>query len=129
MAKYYVGCGQTELVLESESIESAALAVMDRVLVPHLWIYDDPGLSDRDCLEHLMLEALLHLPTEILVSEIGFGGRDQISIPLPDTIQQWHNFMVGMREIFTEAGLERSVAVLAGSEVIAEATSVRRLPR
>ncbi|MCD0459591.1 hypothetical protein [Roseiconus lacunae] len=129
MAKFYIWCGKTELVLNSDSAESAALAMMDRLLAPHLWVYDDPGLSERDCLEHLMLEALLHLPTEIGISEIGMGGRDAQVIPVPDTIQQWHTLMIGMQRIFTEAGLDRSVAVLAGSEWIAEATSIRRLPR
>ncbi|MCC9601801.1 hypothetical protein LOC67_14670 [Stieleria sp. JC731] len=129
MAKFYIWCGQAELVLNSESAETAALAMMDRILTPHLWIYDDPDLSECECLQHLMLEALLHLPTEIGISEVGIGGHESKTIPVPDTIQKWHSLMIGMRDVFTEAGLERSIAVLAGSDYIAESTSIRRLPR
>ena len=135
MAKFYVWCGKTELVLTSQSRPSAALGLMDRILTPHLWIYDDPDLSERDCLEHLMLEALLHLPTEIHLSERGFESPDRISVSVPETIQRWHALMVGMRRLFVAAGLNRSVAVLAGANALSESATkgesrtVRRLPK
>ena len=129
MAKYYVQCGWTRLVLDSDSPESAALAVMDRILTPHLWIYDDPDLSESDCQAHLMLEALMHLPTEIRVSERGFDSDAAESIPVPETIQSWHALMVGMRRLFSQAGLKRSVAVLAGAGAIEQAVFRRSRPR
>lgn len=129
MAKFYVQCGQTELVLSSDSAESAALAMIDRLLGPHLWIYDDPKLSESDCRQHLMLEALLHLPTEIRVSEQGFNRPDSDSVAVPELIQSWHALMVGMRRLFAQAGLDRRIAVLAGSRVIDHAIAAPRQPR
>ncbi len=129
MAKFYVQCGQTELVLNSDTADSAALAMIDRILGPHLWIYDDPGLSELQCCQHLMLEALLHLPTEIAVSEQGFDRDDAVKISVPETIHCWHALMIGMRRLFSEAGLDRSVAVLAGAHAIDRVVSTPRLPR
>lgn len=129
MAKFYVQCGQTELVINSDALDSAALAMIDRILAPHLWIYDDPELSEMECRQHLMLEALMHLPTEIRVSEQGFGREDAATISVPETIQSWHALMVAVRRLFCEAGLNRSVAVLAGSFAIDRAVSPPRLPR
>ena len=129
MAKFYVQCGATELVLTSDSSESAALAMIDRILAPHLWVYDDPDLSESECRQHLMLEALMHLPTEIRVSQQGFDRADSETISVPETIQCWHALMIGMRRLFSEAGLDRSVAVLAGACVIDRAVTRPRLPR
>jgi hypothetical protein len=61
MPKFYVQCGNIEVVLNANSSEQAALSAVDRSLQNHLWIYDDAGLSEQDCRMHLMLEALLHL--------------------------------------------------------------------
>ena len=129
MAKFYVQCGHTELVLSSDSSESAALAMVDRILAPHLWIYDDSGLSELDCRQHLMLEALMHLPTEVHVSQQGFGRGDAEAISVPETIGTWHALMIGMRRLFSAAGLDRSVAVLAGVHAIDRAVSTPRLPK
>ncbi|WP_286177319.1 hypothetical protein [Stieleria mannarensis] len=129
MAKFYVQCGQTDLVLSSDAAESAALAMIDRILGPHLWIYDDPDLSELECRQHLMLEALMHLPTEISVSEQGFDRVDARKFPVPETIHTWHALMIGMRRLFRQAGLDRSVAVLAGAHAIDHAVSTPRRPR
>ena len=61
MAKYYVQCGPIELVLQADNCEKAALAAIDHALQSHLWIYDDERLTESDCQDHLMLEALLHI--------------------------------------------------------------------
>jgi hypothetical protein len=129
MSKFYVQCGATELVLSSDSSDSAALAMIDRLLSPHLWIYDDPGLSEFECRQYLMLEALMHLPTEIRISQQGFGRTDAETRSVPETIQSWHGLMVGMRRLFSEAGLRRSVAVLAGARAIDGVVAPPRLPR
>jgi hypothetical protein len=129
MAKFYVQCGQTDLVLTNDSSESAGLAMIDRLLEPHLWIYDDPKLGEMECQQHLMLEALMHLPTEIRVSQQGFNRSDAESISVPETIQMWHALMVGIRRLFAKAGLDRKVAVLAGARVIDMAIAAPRLPR
>lgn len=129
MAKFYVQCGSLELVQTTDSAESAALAIIDRVLQPHLWIYDDEGLSEQECRQHLMLEALLHLPTEIHVSERGFGRSDADVLAVPETIHSWHALMVGMRRLFSEAGLDRSVAVLVGAYALDRAFSGPNRPR
>ncbi|MCO8122957.1 hypothetical protein NHH03_14510 [Stieleria sp. TO1_6] len=129
MAKFYVQCGSIDLVISSDSVDSAAMAIIDRVLAPHLWIYDDQGLSELDCHQHLMLEALLHLPTQICVSQQGFNRKDAEIVSVPETIQTWHALMIGMQRLFAAAGLERSVAVLAGARVIDQAVKSPRLPR
>ena len=129
MAKFYVQCGQTDLVLTSDSTESAALAMIDRLLEPHRWIYDDPNLGEMECQQHLMLEALMHLPTEILISQQGFDRSDAQSISVPETIQMWHALMVGIRRLIVRAGLDRKVAVLARSRMIDFANTQPRLPR
>lgn len=121
MSKYYIQCGNVDLVLESESPAQAALSALDRALAPHIWIYDDPGLTPEDCLQHLMLEALLHMPTDISVSERGLGGADAVRVPIPETIQTWHALMVGVRRLFLAAGIDRTVAVLAGAGASGEA--------
>jgi len=129
MAKFYAQCGWVRLVLATDSKESAALAMMDRILAPHLWVYDDPGLSEGDCHAHLMLEALLHLPTEIRISERGFKSDEATFVSVPETISTWHALIVGMRRLFAQAGLNRTVAVLAGADAIQEAVLPRRRPR
>lgn len=129
MAKYYAQCGWIRLVLTTDSVESAALAIMDRALQPHLWVYDDPDLSERDCRTHLMLEALLHLPTEIRISERGFESEDVCLVSVPETIHAWHGLIVGMRRLFAQAGLTRTAAVLAGAGAIKDAVLPRRRPR
>lgn len=129
MAKFYVQCGQTALILSSETTESAALAIVDRLLAPHLWIYDDPKLSELECRQHLMLEALMHLPTEIAISQQGHDRTDSETVSVPETIGTWHALMVGMRRLFSEAGLDRSVAVLAGAHAIDCAFTSPRQPR
>ncbi|MEM6474224.1 MAG: hypothetical protein AAF802_32095, partial [Planctomycetota bacterium] len=120
MAKFYVQCGWENLVLATDVAESAALCIIDRILAPHLWIYDDPDLSELDCHRHLMVEALLHLPTEIQVSERGFDQGETLKFSVPEMIVRWHKLMIGMRRLFVEAGIPRSVAVLAGAQAIEE---------
>ncbi|KAA5540660.1 hypothetical protein FYK55_19900 [Roseiconus nitratireducens] len=129
MAKFYVQCGQLRLIQTSDSAESAALSMIDRVLSPHLWIYDDPDLNELDCRRHLMLEALLHLPTEMQISQRGFDRSDASQVSVPETIQQWHALMIGMRRLFAQAGIRRSIAVLAGAHAISQAFTPPRLPR
>lgn len=129
MPKFYIQCGHMELVLSSDCAESAALAVIDRVLQPHVWIYDDPDLSEDDCRQHLLLEALLHLPTELRISERGFDRGDATAVPVPETIQSWHALMIGMQRLFEHAGLCRTVAVLAGADAIRTATVAPRTPK
>jgi hypothetical protein len=119
MAKFYLRCGQFELVQSADSPESAALAIIDRILEPHLWIYDDSKLSDLDRLQHLMLEALLHLPTEIQISERGFDHAEVAVVPVPDTIERWHGVMVAIQDQLTSAGLPRGLAAVVATGRVA----------
>ncbi len=129
MAKFYVQCGSIDLVLMTDSADSAGMAMIDRLLAPHLWIYDDAGLTETDCLQHLMLESLMHLPTSIRISQRGFDRPDADLVPLPETVQSWHKLMVGMRRLFAQAGLDRTVAVLAGAGAIEQAFRSPNRPR
>ena len=129
MAKYYVQCGSIRQVLTAESTDQAALAVVDIALQPHLWIYDDPALSEIDCRDHLMVEALLHLDAAIRVSQQGFDRQDAELVGTPETIQQWHALIVAVTKIFVDAGLvSRDVSSVAstGADLI---SAIPRLPR
>ena len=105
MAKYYVQCGPVRVVLAADSIDSAALAALDRSLRTHRWIYDDQDLNERDCRDHLMLEALMHLDPAVRVSEQGFDRADAASVGTPETVSCWHELMLGMRNLFILAGM------------------------
>lgn len=129
MPKFYVQCGSVDLILATDSVESAAMAIIDRLLTPHLWVYDDEELTETDCHQHLMLEALLHLPTEISISEKGYDRDDAHRVSVPETITQWHKLMIGMRRLFALSGLDRTVAVLAGSHAIKQSVRSPQLPR
>ncbi len=100
MSKYYVQCGSLELVISRETAECAAIAAIDRFMAPHLWIYEDESLGDSDRLRHLMIEALLHLPSEICVSQRGFDRPDSVRISVPETVQTWHAMIVAFNRLF-----------------------------
>ena len=129
MPKFYVQCGPVQLILQADSVEKASLAGVDHALQSHLWIYDDEGLNEADCQDHLMLEALLHLEPTIRVSEQGFGREDATRVGTPEMIQHWHQLMIGMRRLFVIAGLgSRTMAAVANDQAPAP-TSSPRMPR
>ena len=129
MSKYYVQCGPIRVLLSSTSLEQAALSALDRSLQSHLWIYDDPGLTEANCRDHLMLEALCHLDSTIRVSERGFDREDAREVGTPETIDRWHRLMVGMNRLFLAAGLTpRPMAAVATGES-SDAVPAPRLPR
>ena len=105
MSKFYAQCGPVRVVLTADSAERAALVMADHALQPHLWVYDDTGLTEQDRIDHLMLEALLHLETTIRVSERGFDRADAETFGTPDTILHWHKLIVGINRLYAAAGL------------------------
>ena len=128
MAKFYVQCGSIETILVAESAESAAMNALDQMLQSHLWIYDDNGLSEQDCRDHLMIEALLHLAPTVRVSEQGFSRSDAIEIGTPETIEMWHRLMVGMKRLFASAGMPtRSMSSIGCVPTVA--FTAPRMPR
>ncbi len=130
MAKFYVQCGPLKIILTADSPSQAAISALDRFLQPHLWIYDDAMLSEQECRDHLMLEALMHLDPTLRISERGFDGSDAMQIGTPDAIDQWHSLMVGMRRLFIEAGLgHRTVVEVAQTSPQVQSVQSPRLPR
>ncbi len=129
MSKYYVQCGPIRAIVVSASMEQASLEALDESLQNHLWIYDDPGLSNGDCHNHLMLEALVHLDPSIRVSEQGFDRSDASLFGTPEIIDRWHRLMAGMNRLFVAAGLPpRTMQAVAGvPETMPRAAS--RMPR
>jgi hypothetical protein len=105
MSKFYVQCGPIEIVLAADSVDQAAMAVIDRALQPHLWIYDDGELSELERRDHLMIEALVHLDPEIRISERGFDRPDSVFIGTPETVERWHKLMTGINRMLVAAGL------------------------
>ncbi len=128
MPKFYVQCGPIRTILQAESGRHAAMSALDHTLQSHLWIYDDPELSEQDRQDHLMLEALLHLEPAVEVSEIGFDRADAELYSVPQLIVRWHRLMIGMNRLFAAAGLgPRSMATVAGVQLVPSVAP--RLPR
>ncbi len=105
MSKYYVSCGSLELIVTAESAHQAAIRLLDEALSSHVWIYDDAGLSDAERRDHLVLEALLHLASGVLVSERGWGRCDAGQFGVPELLEHWHCLMTAVSRLFVAAGL------------------------
>ena len=129
MPKYYVQCGPIQTILLADSVDHAATCALDSTLQNHLWIYDDPGLSEQNQHDHLMLEALMHLDATVRISERGFDRPDAFVVGTPEAVESWHALMVGMNRLFVAAGLApRSMQSMAQSTA-ADSSSLRRCPK
>ncbi len=100
MTKYYVTCGNQQLVLAAMSAEDAANRMIDNALSIHVWIYEDSNLTEAMRRDHLVLEALLTLAPTVMVSERGFGRSEAGLFELPEMIQQWHKLMTVLSQMF-----------------------------
>ncbi len=105
MSKFYVTCGSHTIIVTAANAEQAATRLIDEVLAAHIWIYDDAGLSDQDRRDHLVLEALLHLGTQVKVSQRGLDRDDAGTFDVPELLEQWHRLMSGVSRLFVAAGL------------------------
>ncbi|WP_153555612.1 hypothetical protein [Roseimaritima sediminicola] len=105
MPKYYAICGSQSLIVSAPNARQAAMRLIDEALSPHLWIYDDPDLSEQDRRDHLVLEALLHLDTTVTVSQRGLERSEDGRIEVPELIEQWHRMMTAVSRLFVAAGL------------------------
>lgn len=127
MPKYYVSCGCHHLLVLADCAESAALRLLDESFGDQVWVYDDAGLTRRERRDHLALEALLHLGTQVRVSERGFGRRDAGTFEVPDLLDQWDKLMTAINKLFAAAGLApRRVFLYRGTTKQAES---KRVPR
>lgn len=106
MSKFYVVCGSQNLVVTAPSAKHAALRLMDEVLATHLWIYEDAGLAEQDRHDHLVLEALLHLGSTVMVSERGLGNSEAGNFGVPELLSEWHKLMTGISRLLVVAGLD-----------------------
>ncbi len=129
MPKFYVQCGPIQTILLADSADHAALCGLDSTLQNHLWIYDDPGLDEQAQQDHLMLEALLHLGPTVRVSERGFNRCDAHLIGTPETVDQWHRLMVGMKRLFVAAGLPPRAMSEVACSAEPRRTAVPRSPK
>ncbi len=105
MTKFYIVCGSQSLVITASSARQAAMRMMDEVMSAHIWIYDDPDLSEQDRRDHLVLEALLHLGTTVVVSQRGLGRADGGTFEVPELLEEWHRLMSCVSRLFVAAGL------------------------
>lgn len=108
MSKFYVTCGSQNLVVTAPSAKHAALRLLDEALGAHLWIYEDAGLGEQDRHDHLVLEALMHLGTTVLVSERGLGNGEASNFGVPELLTEWHKLMTGISRLLVVAGLDPS---------------------
>jgi hypothetical protein len=106
MSKFYVTCGSQSLVVTAPSPKHAALRLLDEVLATHLWIYEDAGLDEQDRHDHLVLEALLHLGSAVMVSERGLGNNEAGIFEVPELLTEWHKLMTGISRLLVVAGLD-----------------------
>ena len=106
MSKFYVVCGSQNLVVTAPSAKHAALRLMDEALATHLWIYEDAGLAEQDRHDHLVLEALLHLGSTVMVSERGLGNSEAGNFGVPELLSDWHKLMTGISRLLVVAGLD-----------------------
>lgn len=104
-AKFYVCCGCHQWVVSTDSAESAAMQLIDQLLATHAWIYDDPQLSPQQRRDHLVLESLLHLASEVQVSQRGFGRSDAGRFGVADLLDRWDRLMTAVSRLFVAAGM------------------------
>jgi len=105
MSKFYATCGSQSLIITAPTAEHAAMRLIDETMGAHVWIYDDADLSEQDCRDHLILEALLHLGTSVMISERGFNRCEAGEFEVPELLEQWHRLMTGLSRLFLAAGL------------------------
>jgi hypothetical protein len=105
MSKFYATCGSQSLIITAPTAEHAAMRLIDEVMSAHVWIYDDADLSEQDRRDHLILEALLHLGTSVMISERGFNRGEAGEFEVPELLEQWHRLMTGISRLFLAAGL------------------------
>ena len=111
MAKFYAQCGSFRRLIDTDTAEQAALAMLDLAMQPHLWIYDEATLCDTERRDHVMIEALLHLEPTIRISERGYDRSDAEAVGTLETIEQWHQLIVAVSRLFAIAGLShRSIS-------------------
>ena len=106
MPKFYVTCGSHQLITEAPTAKCAATKLVDQLLAPHVWIYDDRDLSEQDRRDHLVLEALLHMGSSLAVSERGIGKSDAGEYEVPEMIDEWHKLMTGISRLFVQVGID-----------------------
>lgn len=82
------------------------MRLLDEALAAHVWIYDDADLNESNRRDHLVLEALLHLGTEIVVSERGMGRNDAGVFGVPDLLEEWHQLMTAVSRLLYAAGID-----------------------
>ncbi|MCA9126493.1 MAG: hypothetical protein KDB22_05385 [Planctomycetales bacterium] len=109
MPKYYAVCGSHALVVTADGPAHAAMRLVDEVLAPHMWIYDDESISDQDRRDHVTLEALLHLSSSVCVSQRGLGRRDCGEYGVPELLDEWHCLMAAAQKLFIAAGVPRRI--------------------
>ncbi len=106
MSKFYVVCGSQNLIVSAPSAKHAALRLLDEALAAHLWIYEDAGLAEQERHDHLVLEALMHLGTTVLISERGLGNGEAGNFGVPELLAEWHKLMTGISRLLVVAGLD-----------------------
>ncbi|MEZ6134744.1 MAG: hypothetical protein R3C53_07535 [Pirellulaceae bacterium] len=106
MSKFYVSCGTHTLVVAAESAQQAAMRLIDELLAAHAWIYEDETLDEQTRREHLVFEALLHLASEVHVSERGLGRTDAGQFGVPELLDEWHQLMTAVSKLFAAAGID-----------------------
>lgn len=125
MPKFYVTCGSVEWIVEAESARQAAMRLMDEMLGAHIWIYDDAELTEQDRRDHLVIETLLHLGTEIRVSQRGAQRCDAGVFGVPELLDDWDRMMTAVSRLFVAAGLAPRRVL----PIPPQPSTDRRLPR
>ena len=99
MDKFYITCGSFEFVSTARDARSAALWSIHQFLSKRIELgsveWTDPETIDRDDI----IEAMLELHEEILVSEVGFQRDDIGRLDTADILTEWNQLVIAIQRL------------------------------
>jgi hypothetical protein len=102
MSKFYAAAGNRSLVIAAENAAEAATKFIDHVLGDHVWIYDEPTMTEADRRAHLAIEAWLKMDAVVVISELGAGRDDAGRFDTAELVDAWHRLMVATAKMFSQ---------------------------
>jgi hypothetical protein len=104
MAKFYVQSGSRKMVMNAADPQAAGLWLVHCALSNILPAYDDPNMSVEDRCEIALVQGLMNLDNEVLVSERGFDRMDAVQFSVFELINEWHALMTALLRFEAEQG-------------------------
>lgn len=96
MPKYYVQCGTTQLIVQAEDAQGAALWGVHQIIDDHLDL-ESIDWTDPEEVENLeLIRVMLSLGDAVDVSEIGFGRSEAGQFDTPSIMTEWSQLIVAV---------------------------------